>query len=238
MSSYNHAGWGTHRNISYGHPSVQPQEGSSSYYQEQFQQPSDEELFLALKEESKRDNEALEMRFPIMETKIEANMIADMGTNLKNINREMYVIMERTARQADELEKLEKEQASRHLPRNTKNDDIRESESIPLSLEDEFSNPTLDEDKITMKYDKISLILEGELLVPTFVKKQELDIDEEPSLKEKQVEKQHPELIIENVLVGVEDFYFPYRIFEFWQGRGLTSFIYRKTFHCQKSSVD
>ena len=150
----------------------------------------------------------------------------------------MCAIMERTARQADELEKLEKEQSSRHLPRNTKNDDIQESESIPLSIEDEFSNPTLDEDKITMKYDKMSLILEGELLVPTFVEKKELAIDEELSLKEKQVEKKHPELIMENFLVGVEDFYFPHRIFDFWHGRGLTSFIYRKTFHCQKSSVD
>ena len=28
-------------------------------------------------------------------------------------------------------------------------------------------------------------------------------------MKEKQVEKQHPELIMENVLIGVEEFYFP-----------------------------
>ena len=40
-------------------------------------------------------------------------------------------------------------------------------------------------------------------------KKNELAIDEDPLLKEKQVEKQHLELIIENVLVGVEDFNFP-----------------------------
>ena len=44
---------------------------------------------------------------------------------------------------------------------------------------------------------------------PTFFEKKELAIDKEPSLKEKQVEKKHPELIMENVLVGVEDFYFP-----------------------------
>ena len=72
------------------------QEGSSFYFQEKIQQPSDEELPLALKEEIKKDNEALQMRLPIMEPKMDANMIADMGTNPKNLNREMYTIMERT----------------------------------------------------------------------------------------------------------------------------------------------
>ena len=60
---------------------------SSSYYQEQFRQPSYEELFLALKEDIKRDNEALQMRFPIMETEMDATMIVDMGTNAKDLNR-------------------------------------------------------------------------------------------------------------------------------------------------------
>ena len=49
------------------------------------------------------------MRLPIMEIKMEVNMIADMGTNSKNLNREMYAIMERTKRQAEELEKFIKE---------------------------------------------------------------------------------------------------------------------------------
>ena len=63
------------------------QQGSSSfYYQEQFRQPSNEEIFLALKEDIKRDNEALQMRFPIMEIEIDATMIADMGTNAKGLN--------------------------------------------------------------------------------------------------------------------------------------------------------
>ena len=44
-----------------------------------------------------------------------------------------------------------------------------------------------------MKYDKMSLILKGELQDPTLVEKNELAIDEEQSLKEKQVEKQYPE---------------------------------------------
>ena len=61
MPSYNYLGWETFGNISYGHPSVQPQESSSSFYQEQFRQPSEEELFIALKEEIKKDKEALEM---------------------------------------------------------------------------------------------------------------------------------------------------------------------------------
>ena len=90
-----------------------------------------------------------------------------------------------------------------------KNYDIRESESIFLSFEDELSSSTLDEDKITMKFDKMSLILEGEFPDPTLVEKTELAIDEELSFKDKQIEKKHLELIIENVLVRVEDFYFP-----------------------------
>ena len=90
-----------------------------------------------------------------------------------------------------------------------KNEDIRENESISLSLEDERSSSTFDEDKITMKYDKMSLILEGELQDLSLVEKNELAIDEELLLKEKQSENKHLELIIENVLVGVEDFHFP-----------------------------
>ena len=130
MPSYNHSGWETHENLSIGHPIMQSQGSSSSNYQEQFRQPSDEELFLALKEEIKRDNEALEIKLPIIESKMDANMIANIGTNLKNINREMYFIMERTYRLVEELEKLQKEQSSRQLPSDTKNDAIRESESV------------------------------------------------------------------------------------------------------------
>ena len=102
-----------------------------------------------------------------------------------------------------------KEQSSKQLPSNIKNDDIRESKIISLSLEDELSSSTLNEDKIIMKYDKMSLILKGELQDLTLVKKNELVIDEELLLKEKQVEKKHLELIVENVLVEVEDFHFP-----------------------------
>ena len=185
------------------------EKSSSSYYQEQFRQPSNEELFLALKEELKRDNEALQIRLPIMETKMDANMIADMGTNSKNLNREMYAIMERTARQAEELEKVIKEQYLRQLPSDIKNDAIWESENVTLSLEEELLIPTLDEDKNIIECDKMPIILEGELQNPTLVDNNELVSDEEPSLKEKQVEKEHPELIIENFLVGIEDFNSP-----------------------------
>ena len=62
------------------------QEGSRSYFQEKIRQSSDEGLFLTLKEEIKWDNEALEMRWPSIETKMDANMIADMATNSKNLN--------------------------------------------------------------------------------------------------------------------------------------------------------
>ena len=75
---------------------MQSQESSSSYYQEQFRKPSEEELFLALKEEIKKDKEALEMQLKNIELKVEANMIANIDTNLTNLSREMYAIMERT----------------------------------------------------------------------------------------------------------------------------------------------
>ena len=97
--------------------------------------------------------------------------------------------MERMIIQALELENSLREQSSRKLPRDIKNDDIRECESISLNLEDK------DKDKYTMEHEKMSLILEGELQVL--------------SLKDKQVEKKHSELIVENVLVGVKEFNFP-----------------------------
>ena len=52
-------------------------------------------------------------------------------------------------------------------------------------------------------------ILNGEFQDPSLVEKNELVIEVEPSLKEIQIEKKHPELKIENVLVGVEDLNFP-----------------------------
>ena len=69
-----------------------------------------------------------------METKINVNMIVDMGNYSKNINKEMYSIKERSQIQAEEMEKLQKEQSSRQLPSDTKNNVIRESESMSLSL--------------------------------------------------------------------------------------------------------
>ena len=149
------------------------------------------------------------MRLPIMEPKMDANMLASTGTNSKNLNREMYAIMERTTIQAEELEKLQKGQSSKQLPSDIKSDDIRESGNITLSLEDELSHLTLDEEMNAIECDKIPLVLEGDLQDYTLVEKNELSIDEKPSLEEKQVEKEHLELIVENVLVGVEDFYFP-----------------------------
>ena len=177
------------------------------------------------------------MKLPIIESKMDRNMIANICTNSKNINREMYAIMERTARLAEELEKLQKEQSSRKLLSDTKNDDIWESENVTLSLKDEFSNPALDENKDIMECDKMPLVLKGELQDPTFVENNELVIDEELLLEEKQVEKQHPKLIMENVLVGVR-LLFPHRIFDFWHGQGPTNTICRKTFRCHKSNVD
>ena len=111
------------------------------------------------------------MWLPIMEPRVDANSIANIGTNLKTLNREMYAIMERTTRQAGELEKLLKEQSSRQLPSDIKNDAIWETENVILSLEDECSSSILDEDKDIIEYDKMTLILEEELKNTTFVEK-------------------------------------------------------------------
>ena len=167
------------------------QESSSSYHQEQFRQPYDEELFRTLKDEINRDNKALQIRLPCTETKMDATMIEDMGTNSKDLNREMYTIMERMIIKGKELEKVIKEQSSRQLLSDTKNKDIRESESISLSLEDEFLNSALDENKDIMECDKIPLVLERELQEPTMAEKNEFAIDEEQLLEDKQMEKQH-----------------------------------------------
>ena len=59
MLRYHHRGWGTYDNFSNGYLSTQILDSSSSYFQEQVMQLS-EELFLALKDEIKKDNEALE----------------------------------------------------------------------------------------------------------------------------------------------------------------------------------
>ena len=111
------------------------------------------------------------MWLPIMEPRVDANLIANIGTNLQTLNRDMYAIMERTIRQAKELEKLLKEQYSRQLPSDIKNDSIWESENVILSLEDECSSSILDEDKDIIECDKMTLVLEEELKNPTFVEK-------------------------------------------------------------------
>ena len=72
MPSYYHLGWRTYEYFSYGNPSIQSQEGSSSNYQEQIRQPSFEEQFLALLEETMKENDAQKMRFPNKETNMEA----------------------------------------------------------------------------------------------------------------------------------------------------------------------
>ena len=72
-----------------------------------------------------------------------------------------------------------------------------------MSLEDELLSTTLDEDKGIIESEKMLLVLEGELQVPSLVEKNDLVIAEELLLEEKNVEKKHLELIMENVLVGV-----------------------------------
>ena len=53
------------------------------------------------------------------------------------------------------------------------------------------------------------LILEGKFQDPSFVENNAIASEEESVFKEMQVEKKYPELQIENVVAGVEDFNFP-----------------------------
>ena len=69
------------------------------------------------------------------------------------------------------MEKLQKEQSSRQLSSDMKNDTIRESESISLSLEKELSSPTLDDDKSIKGCKKMPLVLKGDLQDPSLVEK-------------------------------------------------------------------
>ena len=119
-------------------------------------------------------------------------MIANIGTNSKNLNREMYAIMERTTIQAKELARILKEQSSRQLLSNIKNDDIRECESITLSLKDKLLSPTLDKGNDILECNKIPLSLKGDFQVPSLVEINEPASAEEPLLKTMQVEEQHP----------------------------------------------
>ena len=106
---------------------------------------------------------------------IDTNMIENIGTYCINNNKEMCA-MDRIAIQAKELEKVLKEQSSRQLLSDIKNDDIRECESV------------------TLECDKVPLILEGEFQVSSLVENNVLASEEEPVLKKMQVEKKHPEL--------------------------------------------
>ena len=78
------------------------------------------------------------------------------------------------------------EQYSRTLPSDIKDDDKRECNFIPLRVEEEIQDPTLFEEK-----------------------RNELANEEELLMEKSQVEEQHPQKTIENVLVGIDKFNFP-----------------------------
>ena len=180
-------------------------------------QPSEEELFLALKYEIKKDSEALERRLsniePNMEanreTKLDAKMMEDMNTNLTNLGREMGGMLDKIALHVEEITRAIKEKSSTQLPRNLKNDYTRESENATLSLEYELLNPTLKEDKDILDRDTLPLMLEQEFQVPSLVIKNELAKEEKLPWEERQVEEKHPWKTIDNVLVGIDKFNFP-----------------------------
>ena len=91
--------------------------------------------FLALKEEINKENDPREMRLPNIKPKVDANMIADIDTNLRNLGKEMGAILDRMTIQVEELANTIKEQFSRQLSSDIKNDDIREYGRVNLSFE-------------------------------------------------------------------------------------------------------
>ena len=107
MSSCYHSSWRTYEDFPYRSQNFQSQVGSSYNYQEQIQQPSDEEMFYALRNEVKKDKAEWEAKMKDQVTNEEAPM-----TNLENP----------TGKLAHALE----EQHSRTLPSNIKDDDKRE----------------------------------------------------------------------------------------------------------------
>ena len=78
-------------------------------------------------EETKKENDAQENQFPNMETKMDANMIANIDTNFTNLTRDMCATIDRMTIQAEEIAKAINEQSSRQLPSNINNDDIQGS---------------------------------------------------------------------------------------------------------------
>ena len=94
------------------------------------------------------------------ETKLDAKMMEDLNTNLKNMGREMGGMLDKIALHVEEITRDVKERSSSQLSSNLKNDYIRESENATLSLEDELLNPTLKEDKDILDRDTIPLMLE------------------------------------------------------------------------------
>ena len=75
----------------------------------------------------------------------------------------------------------------RTLPRDIKDEDMRECNFVPSRVEEEIQDLTLVEDKKT-----------------------ELANEEELLMEKRQVEEQHPWTTIENVLVEIDKFNFPH----------------------------
>ena len=116
MPSYYHSSWRTYEDFSYGSQNFQSEGGSSYNYQEQIQQPYDEEQFYALLNEMKKECDAWEVK-----TKVKFINEESMATNLNN--------------SIEQLAHTLKEQYSRPLPIDIKDEDKRECNFVPLSFE-------------------------------------------------------------------------------------------------------
>ena len=64
-----------------------------------------------MREESKKDKDAQEMRLPNIEPKVDTNMIANIDNNMTKLGREMGAIIDRMAIQVEELANAIKEQS-------------------------------------------------------------------------------------------------------------------------------
>ena len=107
--------------------------------------------------------------------------IADLKTNQDNVN----ATFQNLESQIGLLALAIKQQSSRPIPSINEDDDIWECDLVPLSFDEKISSPVLVEKKDN-----------------------ELVIKEESLLEEMQVKGKNTRTIVENVLVGVENFIF------------------------------
>ena len=120
------------------------------------------------------------------ETKKENDAQEKRLSNLEENHENINATLKSLETQIRQLPLATNEKYSRPLLNDIEDDEIRECDIVPLSFEEELLGLTLVEEK-----------------------ENEFAIEEESLLKRMKVEKKHPEIIVENVLLGVEKINFP-----------------------------